>query len=162
MAELIAPVMAVDEAVRWRDDVRRAGRRIVFTNGCFDLLHAGHVTYLAWAREQGDALVVGLNSDDSVRRLKGPERPFVPFADRARVIAALRSVDAVVGFDELTPETLLDRLRPEVHVKSDQYRLEDLPERVVVERHGGRVVLAPHVADHSTTDLAAEIRLRFR
>jgi rfaE bifunctional protein nucleotidyltransferase chain/domain len=160
MDERFAPLVEVEEAVRWRERRRSSGARVVFTNGCFDIIHAGHVRYLAWAREQGDALIVGLNSDDSVRRIKGPERPFMPFEDRARVLAALRSVDLVVGFDETTPEVLIDRIRPDVHVKSEQYRIEDLPERVVVERHGGRIVLAPHVAGRSTTDLIAAIRAR--
>ncbi len=154
-------VLDAEGAVEWRDRQRAAGRRVVSTNGVFDLLHAGHVAYLAWARAQGDALIVLINDDDSVRLLgKGPGRPLVPFADRARVIAALRSVDAVVGFEQRTPETLLDRLRPDVHVKSDQYRLDELPERFVVERHGGRIVLAPHHAGRSTTDLVAAIRAR--
>lgn len=161
-ADFFAPILEREEAVRWREARRGSGHRVVFTNGCFDVLHAGHVTYLAWARTQGDVLVVGLNGDDSVRRLKGPERPFVLWEDRARILAALRCVDLVVGFDELTPEVLLDRIRPDVHVKSEQYRIDDLPERAVVEQHGGRIVLAPHVAGKSTTDLVASIRMRLR
>lgn len=154
-------VLDIDGAVEWRERLRADGRRVVSTNGVFDLLHAGHVAYLAWARAQGDALIVLVNEDDSVRLLgKGPGRPLVPFADRARVVAALRSVDAVVGFGQRTPETLLDRIRPDIHVKSDQYRVEELPERFVVERHGGRVVLAPHQPGRSTTDLVAAIRAR--
>ena len=153
-----APVLTLDEAVAWREAQRRAGVRVVSTNGVFDLLHAGHVAYLAWARAQGDALVVLLNRDEIVRALKGPGRPIVPLEDRARVIAALRSVDAVTAFGERTPEVALDRLRPDLHVKSAQYRLEDLPERFVVEKHGGRIVLAPHQPGRSTTDLVAAIR----
>jgi len=156
-----APTLAVDAAVRWREDLRAHGKRVVFTNGVFDIVHAGHVAYLAWARAQGDALVLGLNTDASVRALKGPERPLVPFEDRAAVVAALRSVDAVVGFAERTPETVLDKLRPDVHVKSAQYRLEDLPERIVVLQHGGEIRLAPHLAGKSTTDIVAEIRRRY-
>ncbi len=147
----------VAEAVAWRERMRERERSVVFTNGCFDVLHAGHVEYLAWARSQGDALVVGLNEDESVRRLKGAARPIVPFAQRARVLLALRSVDVVVGFAERTPEVLLDRIRPDVHVKSDQYREDELPERTVVLRHGGRIALAPHVAGTSTTDTIARI-----
>jgi rfaE bifunctional protein nucleotidyltransferase chain/domain len=150
-------LLSVDEAVAWRESLRARGRSVVFTNGCFDLVHAGHVEYLAWARSQGDALIVGLNEDDSVRRIKGAARPIVAFAQRAAVLLALRSVDAVVGFGERTPETLLDRIRPDVHVKSDQYAEEDLPERTVVRRHGGRIALAPHVDRASTTDLIAHI-----
>ena len=154
-------VLGEDAAVAWRDAQRAAGRTVVSTNGVFDLLHAGHVAYLAWARAQGDALIVLLNEDDSVRLLaKGPDRPLVAFADRARVLAALRSVDAVTGFRQRTPETLLERIRPDVHVKSAQYRVDELPERFVVEEHGGRIVLAPHQPGRSTTDLVATIRSR--
>ncbi|HYZ15684.1 MAG TPA: adenylyltransferase/cytidyltransferase family protein [Candidatus Acidoferrum sp.] len=154
-----ARVLDAEHAVMWREEQRAAGRRVVSTNGVFDLLHAGHVAYLAWARAQGDALMLLLNEDESVRLLqKGPDRPLVPFADRARVVSALRSVDAVVGFAERTPEALLDRIKPDVHVKSAQYRIEELPERFIVERHGGKIVLAPHQPGRSTTDLVAVIR----
>jgi len=159
--ESSAPVFELEEAVRFREELRARGRRVVFTNGVFDIVHAGHVAYLAWAREQGDALVLGLNADASVRALKGPDRPLLPFADRAAVVAGLRSVDAVVGFGERTPEVLLDALRPDVHVKSSQYRLEDLPERIVVLQHGGEIRLAPHLVGKSTTDIVAEIRRRY-
>lgn len=161
MADNFAGEILDREAARaWCERARAAGKRIAFTNGCFDLVHAGHVAYLAWARAQGDALVVGLNTDSSVRALKGAQRPIVPFEDRAAVLAALRSVDVVVGFDERTPEVLIDALRPAVHVKSAQYRLDDLPERIVVQSYGGEIRLAPHLAAKSTTDLIAEIRRR--
>jgi rfaE bifunctional protein nucleotidyltransferase chain/domain len=154
-------LLSADEAAAWREELRLQECRVVFTNGCFDLLHAGHVEYLAWARAQGDALIVGLNEDDSVRKIKGESRPIVPFRERATVLLALRSVDVVVGFADRTPELLLDRIRPDVHVKSDQYREEDLPERSVVVRHGGRIALAPHVANQSTTDLIGRILRNF-
>jgi len=157
MTQFFAPLFDVAEAAAWREKLRAENRSVVFTNGVFDLLHAGHVEYLAWARSQGDALIVGLNHDESVRRLKGPARPLVHFAARAQLLRALRSVDAVVGFEEATPEVLLDRIRPDVHVKSDQYREDDLPERTVVLQHGGRIALAPHVAGTSTTDLIGRI-----
>jgi rfaE bifunctional protein nucleotidyltransferase chain/domain len=150
-------LLPLDDALAWRERLRGEGKRVVFTNGCFDVLHAGHVDYLAWARAQGDALIVGLNSDDSVRRIKGPKRPIAAFADRARVLTALRSVDAVVEFGEKTPEVLLDSLRPDVHVKSAQYREDELPERDVVLRHGGEIRLAPHREGASTTGLIARI-----
>jgi len=156
-----APLLDLDAASEWRERERAAGRTVVFTNGVFDLLHAGHVAYLAWARAQGDSLIVGMNVDASVRALKGPERPLVCFEDRAAVVAALRSVDAVVGFEQRTPEVVLDRLRPDVHVKSAQYRIEDLPERIVVLERGGEIRLAPHVAGKSTTDIVAGIRCRY-
>jgi rfaE bifunctional protein nucleotidyltransferase chain/domain len=162
MSELAEGRILESEAARtWRDELRKLGRRVVFTNGVFDLLHAGHVAYLEWARAQGDVLIVGLNRDESVRALKGAQRPLVPFADRAAVLAVLRAVDAVVGFAERTPEVLLDRLRPDIHVKSAQYRLEDLPERDVIASYGGEIRLAPHVAGHSSTDLIAEIKRRY-
>jgi rfaE bifunctional protein nucleotidyltransferase chain/domain len=151
----------VDAAVAWRGELRAAGKIVVFTNGVFDVLHAGHVQYLAWARAQGDALILGLNTDDSVRRIKGEKRPIVPFEERARVLAALRSVDAVVGFSQRTPETLLDRIAPDVHVKSAQYREDELPERDVVLSHGGVIKLAPHIEGTSTTDTIARIISRY-
>ncbi|HEY5341930.1 MAG TPA: adenylyltransferase/cytidyltransferase family protein, partial [Candidatus Aquilonibacter sp.] len=132
-----------------------------FTNGVFDVVHAGHVGYLAWARAQGDVLIVGLNTDASVREIKGELRPIVPFDDRARVLCALRSVDIVVAFGERTPEVLLDRIAPDVHVKSDQYRDDELPERTVVLAHGGEIRLAPHQAGASTTDTIARIIARY-
>lgn len=162
MPDLFGRMLDVDEAVAWREALRARGCSVAFTNGCFDVLHAGHVAHLAWARAQGDALIVGLNSDASVRALKGEKRPIVPFDQRAEVLLALRSVDAVVGFGERTPEVLLDRIRPDVHCKSDQYRVEELPERSVVLRHGGRIALAPHVAGVSTTDTIARILDAYR
>ncbi|MBV8638038.1 MAG: D-glycero-beta-D-manno-heptose 1-phosphate adenylyltransferase [Candidatus Eremiobacteraeota bacterium] len=154
-------VLDAEAASRWREEMRSQGKRVVFTNGCFDVLHAGHVNYLAWARAQGDALIVGLNSDSSVRKLKGERRPLVPFEDRATVLRGLRSVDVVVEFGERTPEVLLDRIRPDVHVKSAQYREDELPERTVVLQHGGEIRLAPHLAGHSTTDIIAQIIARY-
>jgi rfaE bifunctional protein nucleotidyltransferase chain/domain len=159
---LFGDLLSPDDAVAWREALRAQQQRVVFTNGVFDVLHAGHVSYLAWAREQGDALIVGLNTDDSVRRIKGENRPIVPFEERARVLCALRSVNAVVGFAERTPEVILDRLRPDVHVKSAQYREDELPERDVVLQHGGVIRLAPHVVGTSTTDTIARILQRYR
>jgi rfaE bifunctional protein nucleotidyltransferase chain/domain len=159
---LFGQLLSIDDAVAWREALRAQHQSVVFTNGCFDVLHAGHVSYLAWAREQGDALILGLNSDASVRALKGERRPIVPFAERARILCALRSVDAVVAFEERTPEAILDRLRPDVHVKSAQYREEELGERDVVLRHGGVIRLAPHIQGVSTTDTIATILQRYR
>lgn len=160
-SRFFAPLMDLDAAVTWRQLMRERGKTVVFTNGCFDVVHAGHIEYLAWSRAQGDALIVGLNTDDSVRNIKGEKRPLVPFADRARILCALRSVDAVVGFSQRTPETILDRIAPDVHVKSAQYREDELPERTVVLQHGGRIALAPHEAGRSTTDLIGTILERY-
>ena len=158
---LFGELLDAERAAQQREAWRADGKRVVFTNGVFDVLHAGHVEYLAWARAQGDVLIVGLNSDASVRGIKGEKRPIVPFADRARLLCALRSVDAVVAFEERTPEALLARIRPDVHVKSAQYREEDLPERTIVLEHGGIIALAPHLAGHSTTDIIGEILARY-
>ncbi len=137
---------------------REEGRRVVFTNGCFDLLHPGHVSYLRAARALGDALVVGLNSDASVKRLKGPERPVVPQEDRAAVLVALESVDAVVVFEEDTPVRLLRELKPAVYVKGGDYRIEDLPEAEVSAQIGTEVKILPFEPGYSTTALIEKIR----
>ena len=136
--------------------VRAAGGTIVATGGCFDLLHAGHVSMLEAARRLGDCLVVCLNSDDSIRRLKGPDRPLVPEDDRAAVLQALAAVDAVVLFDEDTPEAVLERLRPDVWAKGGDYAIEELPEARVVESWGGRAVILAYVRGRSTTRLIEE------
>ena len=136
----------------------RAGKRLVFTNGCFDLLHRGHVSYLQSARALGDALVVALNSDASVRKLKGPGRPFVPQRDRAAVLRALRSVDAVVVFDEDTPVRLMRELKPGVYVKGGDYRVEDLPEAEVAKEFGAEVRIIPFEEGYSTTALIEKIK----
>src|SRR5690606_41880157 len=142
--------------------LRRFGRprsmRLVFTNGCFDLLHRGHVEYLFEARSLGDALVVAINSDASVRRLKGAERPLVPAADRALLVAALACVDAVTIFDEDTPRDLIAALLPDVLVKGADYSLDEVVGRTEVEAAGGSVVLVPLRPGYSTTGLVRRIR----
>ncbi|MFJ9442570.1 D-glycero-beta-D-manno-heptose 1-phosphate adenylyltransferase [Kitasatospora sp. NPDC101235] len=142
----------------WQHAHDRAERRLVFTNGCYDLLHAGHVSNLSRAKELGDLLVVGVNSDASVRRHKGPERPLTPLDERLRVLAALSCVDAVVPFDGDSPVDLLEALRPDVYVKGSDYTPETLPEWSLVTRLGGRVHLLENVADRSTTRLIHRIR----
>ena len=133
--------------------LRAAGMRVVFTNGCFDILHAGHVRYLAAARALGDVLILGLNSDASVRRLKGETRPVNSEADRAEVVGALASVDYVVIFGEDTAEELIAKVQPAVYAKGGDYTLETLPEARIVEAYGGEVVLVPLVAGKSTTNI---------
>lgn len=141
-----------------RDRVRRRGGTLVATGGCFDLLHTGHIRLLRQARQLGDTLVVLLNSDASVRALKGPRRPVMADADRARVLSALACVDAVVIFDQHSPEAALESLRPDVWVKGGDYTEADLPEADVVRRHGGEVVLLPTVAGYSSSNLIAAAR----
>ena len=131
----------------------------VFTNGVFDLLHRGHVSYLAQARELGASLIVAINTDRSVRQLgKGPERPLNAELDRAFVLAALASVDLVTAFDESTPLALLEEIRPEIYVKGGDYRLEDLPEAALVQQWGGRALVLPFVDGYSTTSLVRRLQ----
>jgi rfaE bifunctional protein nucleotidyltransferase chain/domain len=138
---------------------RAAGHRVVFTNGCFDVLHRGHVAYLRQARRLGDVLVVALNGDASVSRLKGPTRPVNPLVDRAGVIGELASVDLVTSFDTDTPEQLLELVRPDVYAKGGDYTAEMLPETPVVEALGGRVCILDYLSDHSTSAIVARAQL---
>ncbi len=151
-------VLARDDLVARAATWRMAGKRIVFTNGCFDLLHAGHLSLLSQAAKLGDILVLAINSDASVRRLKGPERPLVPQEDRAAVLAALGFVDAVTIFDEDTPLEVLQSVRPHVLVKGGDYRLDQVVGRELMEATGGRVVLVPLTPEKSTTALVERIR----
>jgi D-beta-D-heptose 7-phosphate kinase/D-beta-D-heptose 1-phosphate adenosyltransferase len=144
-------------------DLRASRGPVVFTNGVFDLLHVGHVRYLEFARAQGGLLVVGVNSDSSVRLLaKGPERPIVPQAERAEVVAALACVDFVCLFDESRPDATILAIKPDVHVKSAQYRADELPEAAAVREVGGRIVIAPHVEGRSTSDMVQRLRAQDR
>ena len=140
------------------DFYRRQGRRIVFTNGCFDILHRGHIEYLNRAKALGDVLIVGINSDESVRRLKGPTRPINPLDDRLQVLAALSCIDHLVAFDDDTPSELIRAVRPDVFVKGGDYTRETLPEAPLVEQLGGRVELLPFVDDRSTSGIIERIR----
>lgn len=142
--------------------LRQQGRRIAFANGCFDLLHVGHVRYLEGAKEQGDVLVVGVNSDRAVRALKGPGRPLLPAEARAELVAALESTDYVVIFDDLTAETILRDLRPDVHCKGTDYSPQTVPERAVVESLGGIVRIVGDAKSHSAREILAEIARRSR
>ncbi len=153
-----AKIRNIDDADRWRVAQRRLGP-VVFTNGVFDLLHAGHLALLEAARAEGAALLVGVNSDASVRRLgKGTDRPFVPAAERAKLLAGLASVDCVVIFDEDTPLEVIRRLRPDVLVKGSDYSLEQIVGADEVEGWGGRVVRVPLVPGLSTSELSRRLR----
>jgi D-beta-D-heptose 7-phosphate kinase/D-beta-D-heptose 1-phosphate adenosyltransferase len=136
---------------------KHQGRKVVFTNGCFDIIHSGHVSYLNQAKEQGDILIVGVNSDDSVRRLKGSGRPINPLEDRVQVLAALSSVDHIIPFDSDMPTGLIEAIRPDVYVKGGDYTLETLPEARLVKSMGGEVRLIDYVENHSTTGMIAKI-----
>jgi D-beta-D-heptose 7-phosphate kinase/D-beta-D-heptose 1-phosphate adenosyltransferase len=151
-------VLTLEAAAALVDTLRRQERVVVFTNGVFDLLHPGHVRYLQAARAEGDALIVGVNSDRSVRANKGPSRPITPEAERAEILAALACVDAVVVFDEDTPAAIIDRLQPDVLVKGADWAADAIVGRDVVEARGGRVVRVPVEAGWSTSAIVEKIR----
>ncbi len=157
----MAVPLSAEAAARLAEAWRAEGKRIVLANGCFDLLHVGHVRYLEAARALGDVLVVAINSDASVRRLKGAGRPVMGEGERAELVAALRPVDAVVVFDADTVDALVALLRPDVQAKGTDYTEESVPEREAVERAGGRVAIAGDPKAHSTRDLIATIVRRF-
>ncbi len=138
--------------------LRREGKVIVFTNGCFDLLHRGHVEYLYFARSQGDVLIVGVNTDDSLRRLKGSNRPVNTLQDRLYVLAALECVDYVIPFHEDTPYELIKEIQPDVLVKGKDYRPDEVVGRDIVESRGGKLVLADYKEGYSTTELIRKIK----
>src|SRR3954465_2847580 len=151
------PVFSVDRAAQFAADVRMRGGKVVFTNGVFDLLHPGHVRYLQEARTLGNALIVGLNSDRSVRRNKGPERPITPEGERAEVLMALECVDAVAIFEEETPAEIIRRLQPDVLVKGADWAPDNIVGRDTVEARGGIVVLMQLSPGYSTTDLIRKV-----
>jgi D-glycero-beta-D-manno-heptose 1-phosphate adenylyltransferase len=131
---------------------------IAFANGAFDLLHVGHIRYLEGAKREGDRLIVAINSDESVRALKGPSRPILKQSDRAELVAALRAVDYVVIFDEPTVAPLLELLKPDVHCKGTDYTIETVPERETVRAYGGRIAIVGDPKDHSTTNLLSRLK----
>jgi len=151
-------LLTLSQALVQRECIARAGKRLVFTNGHFDLLHVGHLDYLERARAFGDALFVGINGDAASARLKGAGRPLVPAVQRARLLAALEPVSAVIRFDADTADGLLRALKPEVYVKGGDYAHKPLPERATVAAYGGRVELVPYLPEYSTSQLIARIR----
>lgn len=151
-------VLTADEAPGLVARLRAAGRTVVFTNGVFDLIHPGHVRYLAEARRLGDALIVGVNSDRSVRAVKGSGRPVTPEAERAEILSALASVDAVVVFDEETPHAIISRIQPDVLVKGADWAIDAIVGRELVEARGGRVVRIPLARGYSTSAILKRIR----
>ena len=155
---MIAHVLSLETAVRLVDALRAARRTVVFTNGVYDILHPGHVRYLQAARAEGDALIVGINSDRSVRANKGPGRPVTPAVERAEIVAALACVDAAVIFDEDTPHEIIRRLQPDVLVKGADWPADQIVGRDIVEARGGRVVRAAIEEGYSTTSIRARIR----
>lgn len=151
-------VLERKEAQELIDKLKKEGKKIVFTNGCFDILHVGHMRYLEEAKSFGDYLFVGVNSDESVRRLKGPTRPINNEQDRAELLAGLKSVDYTVIFTEDTPVELIEELKPSIHIKGGDYKKEDLPETKVVESYGGEVYIVSLVEGKSTTNVVKKIQ----
>jgi len=154
----LSKILPLEQAMARVQELKRQGRRVVFTNGCFDLLHPGHTRYLGAARKLGDVLVVALNSDRTVRALKGPNRPIIPGTERAEVVAALRSVDYVTIFDDLTPQTVIQRMLPQVLVKGADWGPGEIVGRKEVESAGGHVVSIPLVEGFSTSALIEAAR----
>ena len=150
---MIEKILSPEQMLRERERLRAAGKRLVFTNGVFDLLHVGHVRYLEQARALGDALIVAINSDQTVRELKGPDRPIFDQAERAEILAALRCVDYVTVFDNISPRSLITELLPDVLVKGGDYQLDQIHGRDEVEAAGGSVISLPFVEGASTTDI---------
>jgi D-glycero-beta-D-manno-heptose 1-phosphate adenylyltransferase len=140
------------------EELKKSKKKIVFTNGCFDILHAGHVRYLQAARALGDILIVGLNSDSSVQGLKGPTRPINNEGDRAEVLAGLSAVGGIIIFSEQTAERLIELVKPDLYVKGGDYVIEEIPEARIVEKVGGKVVLIPEVPGRSSTKIISRIK----
>ncbi len=158
MAEI---VLDREELARKVRGLQEVGRKVVFTNGCFDILHVGHVRYLEGARAEGDVLVLALNSDASVRRLKGPERPLLSLEDRLTILSAFRSVDLLTAFEEDNVTPLLLALKPDVHAKGTDYTPGTVPEKDTVAAYGGRVAVVGDPKDHASRDLIREILRRY-
>jgi D-glycero-beta-D-manno-heptose 1-phosphate adenylyltransferase len=150
-------VLSREELIKTVAEARAAGLRIVLANGCFDVLHVGHIRYLAGARSEGDLLIVGVNSDAQVRKQKGDGRPILPAAQRAEIVAALESVNFVTVFDEPTVKELLLALKPDVHAKGTDYTVDTVPEREVVKSYGGRVAIVGDPKDHSTSEILSRM-----
>jgi len=150
-------IVSREELIKTVVEARAAGLRIVLANGCFDVLHVGHIRYLAGARSEGDLLIVGVNSDEQVREQKGEGRPILPAAQRAEIVAALESVNYVTVFDEPTVAELLLVLKPDVHAKGTDYTVDTVPEREVVKSYGGRVAIVGDPKDHSTSEILSRM-----
>ena len=154
---ILAPILQRNRLIARVAIERRRGAKIVLANGCFDLFHVGHIRYLAGARALGDILIVGINSDEQVGKLKGKNRPFMPETERAEMISALRFVDYVTIFDEPTVEELIRAVRPDFHAKGTDYTTETVPEKEIVKEYGGKTAIVGDPKDHSSTELIKKV-----
>ena len=152
-----APIFTLEKLADRVTAERKTGSKIVLANGCFDLFHVGHVRYLEGAKQLGDFLIVGINSDRQVRKLKGENRPYMPENERAEIVSAFRFVDAITIFDEPTVEQLIVALRPDFHAKGTDYTVDSVPEREIVRKYGGQVAVVGDPKDHSSTGLIAKV-----
>lgn len=157
MSSNFAPVLQRAELVTEIEKVKKNGATVVLANGCFDLFHAGHIRYLAGAKEIGDILVVGINADEQVRMLKGEKRPYITEDERAEIVSAMRFVDFVTIFPEPTVEELIRAIRPDIHAKGTDYTTDTVPEREIVRSYGGRVAIVGDPKDHSSTELINKV-----
>ena len=155
---MVGKILPLEEVAAEVARLRERGATVVLANGCFDVLHVGHVRYLRGARELGDVLVVAVNADDAVRTLKGPGRPVMPADERAEIVAAIAGVHFVTVFETLTVEPVLRALRPDVHAKGTDYTLETVPERAIVAEYGGRVAIVGDPKKHSTSELLDRLK----
>ena len=155
-----ALILDLDSLVKETEKMRAAGQQIILANGCFDLLHVGHVRYLAGAKELGGVLVVAINSDRQARALKGEGRPYAPEQERAELVAAIRYVDLVTIFDDATVERVLRAIRPDIHAKGTDYTTETVPEREIVRELGGRVAIVGDPKDHSSTEIGQRLKVK--
>lgn len=154
-------IVKLDELLTIVEMERANKKKIVFTNGCFDILHIGHISYLKTAKELGDILIVGINSDRSVKLLKGSNRPIINENERAAIVSSLYFVDYVIIFDESRPNNLINMIRPDIHVKGGDYKAESLPEYPIVTSYGGKVVICPYINNRSTSEIIKTILARF-
>jgi D-glycero-beta-D-manno-heptose 1-phosphate adenylyltransferase len=157
VAEYFAPILDRNRLIARVSIERRNGRKIALANGCFDLFHVGHIRYLAGAKNLADILIVGINSDEQVRKLKGEKRPFMPEKERAEIIAALKFVDYVTVFPEPTVTELIRAIKPDFHAKGTDYTTDSVPEREIVKEYGGRVAIVGDPKDHSSTELIKKV-----
>ena len=153
-------ILSKETAAKLIEELKLQGKKVVFTNGCFDILHVGHLRYLNEAKKQGDILIVGVNSDSSVRQLKGEDRPINNEIDRAEMLSGLKAVDFTVIFEELTPIETLEKLKPSIHVKGGDYDKNKLPETATVEKNGGEVRILSFVEGKSTTNIVKKIQFK--